>query len=375
MQTFAFRALLSAAILTSCSSSPPPQPHKSATRKQAFGKTAAGQGVDLYTLSNGAGMEVSITTYGGIVTSIKVPDRTGNSADVVLGFDSLDGYLKEHPYFGAMIGRYGNRVGKGLFTLNGVEYKLARNNGENHLHGGLVGFDKVVWKAGGEESLELSYTSKDGEEGYPGNLDVKVTYSLTTDNALRIDYFATTDKETVVNLTNHSYFNLAGHGEGDVLGHEVTVQADRFTPVDSGLIPTGELRPVEGTPFDFRQARRIGERIEQKDEQLIRGKGYDHNFVLNNQGGTLALAARVKEPRTGRVMEVHTTEPGLQFYTGNFLDGSITGKGGKRYDQRYGFCMETQHYPDSPNKPSFPPVVLKAGEQYKTTTIYKFSVE
>ena len=350
----------------------------SALKKQSFGKTAAGQQVDIYTLSNRNGMEAAIMNYGGVVVSLKVPDRNGKLDDVALGFDTLDGYLKPNPYFGALVGRYGNRIARGKFTLDGVEHTLARNNGENALHGGLQGFDKRVWTARDVSTadtprLELTYVSKDGEEGYPGTLTAVVTYSLTGANELRIDYSATTDKDTVLNLTNHSYFNLAGQGNGDILKHQVTIHADRFTPVDAGLIPTGELKPVEGTPFDFRQPHEIGERIGQNDEQLVRGKGYDHNFVLNKGGGALAAAARVYEAGSGRVMEVLTDQPGLQFYTGNFLDGSITGKGGKVYRQRYGFCMETQHFPDSPNRPEFPSVVLKPGEQYRTATVYRFS--
>jgi aldose 1-epimerase len=345
-------------------------------KKQPFGMVD-GQSVDLYTLTNRNQVEAAITNYGGIVVLLKTPDRQGKLADIVLGFDSLDGYLKGHPYFGAIIGRYGNRIAKGKFTLGGTEYKLVANNGENHLHGGTKGFDKVVWKAreGGPNQLELSYTSKDGEEGYPGNLAVRVTYTLTDTNELKIDYSGSTDKETVVNLTNHSYFNLAGAGEGDILGHEVLIRASRFTPVDAGLIPSGELKPVKGTPFDFVYTRTIGERIGTNDQQLILGKGYDHNYVLDSRGGALALAARVREPASGRMMEVLTTEPGLQFYTGNFLDGSITGKGGKVYRQRYGFCMETQHFPDSPNKPEFPSVVLTPGKTYQSTTVYRFSAD
>jgi aldose 1-epimerase len=348
--------------------------------KQPFGKTKSGETVDLYTLANAKGMEVTITNYGATVVSLKVPDRSGRAADVVLGFDNIDGYMKDPPYFGAIVGRYGNRIAKGRFTLNGREYKLAQNNGENALHGGLRGFDKRVWTArdvsgAAGPALELTYVSKDGEEGYPGTLTSKVVYTLTDNNELKIDYTATTDKDTVVNLTNHSYFNLAGQGEGDILGHVVHINADRFTPVDSGLIPTGELKPVAGTPFDFRKPTAIGARINHNDEQLKIGKGYDHNFVLNSTGGSPALAARVTEPKTGRVMEVLTTEPGLQFYTGNFLDGTIKGKGGKTYNHRYGFCMETQHFPDSPNKPKFPSTVLKPGAQYRTTTVYRFSTE
>jgi aldose 1-epimerase len=347
-------------------------------KKVAYGKTADGQQVDLYTLTNNKGMEAAITNYGGIVVSLKTPGHGGQLADVVLGFDSLGGYLKDHPYFGAIIGRYGNRIAKGRFKLNGVEYKLATNNGENHLHGGIKGFDKVVWAARDVSTpeaaaLELTYLSKDGEEGYPGNLSVTVVYTLTDNNELRIDYTATTDKDTVVNLTNHSYFNLAGEGSGDILGHELMINADAFTPVDAGLIPTGELRKVEGTPFDFRKPAAIGARINAGDQQLLYGKGYDHNFVLNRTGEGLQLAARVVEPKSGRIMEVLTTEPGIQFYSGNFLDGSVKGKGGKVYGHRYGFCLETQHFPDSPNKPNFPSTVLKPGGKYQTTTVYRFS--
>jgi aldose 1-epimerase len=348
-------------------------------KKQLFGKTADGQEIDLYTLTNRNGVAIGIMNRGGTVVSIRVPDRNGKLGDVVLGFDSLDGYLKDNPFFGALVGRYGNRIAKGRFKLNGVEYKLAVNNGENHLHGGLQGFDKVVWNArdvseGRLPRLELTYLSKDGEEGYPGNLSVVVVYSLTDANELRLDYSATTDKHTVVNLTNHTYFNLAGAGEGDILGHELTLYADRFTPADKGLIPTGELRSVEGTPFDFRKAMAIGERIEAKDQQLQVGGGYDHNFVLNSGGGSLALAARVEEPKSGRVLEVLTTEPGVQFYTGNSLDGKLVGKGGKSYPKRSGFCLETQHFPDSPNHPKFPSTELKAGGKYQTATVYRFSV-
>ncbi len=347
--------------------------------KESFGKTPDGQDADIYTLTNSGGAEVKITNYGGIVTSLKVPDRNGKLDDIVLGFDNLDAYLKGHPYFGAIIGRYGNRISKGRFTLHGVEYKLAVNNGENHLHGGIKGFDKVVWnakprKVANGAALELTYLSKDGEEGYPGNLSVKVVYTLTNANALKIDYSATTDKDTVVNLTHHSYFNLAGQGNGDILKHRLFVNAARFTPTDAGSIPTGELRSVRGTPFDFTRATTIGTRINQDYEQLRLGKGYDHNFILNGIMGTLRRSARVYEPTTGRVMEVWTTEPGMQLYSGNFLDGTLTGKNGKVYQQRYGFCLETQHYPDSPNKPNFPTTVLRKGGRYHTITIYEFSV-
>lgn len=344
--------------------------------KQLFGKTADGTAVDLYTLSNEKGMEAKITNYGGIVVSLKTPDRNGKAGDVVLGYDSLDGYLKSSPYFGAIVGRYGNRIAKGQFTLDGTTYKLAKNNGENHLHGGIKGFDKVVWEAkevpnGNSAGLQLTYLSKDGEEGYPGNLSVTVLYTLTNDNGLKIEYTATTDKKTVVNLTNHSYFNLAG--SGDILKHELMLNADKFTPVDKTLIPTGELKSVKGTPLDFTQPTAIGARIDQPDEQMKFGGGYDHNFVING-AGSLALTASVYEPTSGRVMDVYTTEPGVQFYTGNFLGGMV-GKNGQAYQKRTGFCLETQHFPDSPNKPSFPSTVLEPGKKYETTTIYKFSTK
>ncbi len=347
-------------------------------KRQVFGKTADGQEIDLYTLTNKSGMEATIITYGGIVVTLKTPDRAGKLDDVVLGFDKLDGYLKDTNHFGALIGRYGNRIGKASFTLDGVLYKLPANNGPNTLHGGPKGFDRVVWKGrdvsdAQSQRLELTYLSKDGEEGFPGNLSVTVVYTLTNNNELRIDYSATTDKDTVVNLTNHSYFNLAGQGEGDILGHELTLFADKFTPSDKGLIPTGELRSVEGTPFDFRKPVAIGARIGQNDEQLKFGGGYDHNFVLTSGGGALAPAARVYEPKSGRVMEVLTTEPGIQFYTGNFLDGTVSGKGGRAYPKRSGLCLETQHFPDSPNHPQFPSTVLRPGGRYQTTTVYRFS--
>jgi aldose 1-epimerase len=345
-----------------------------------YGKTADGTAVTLYTLTNPHGLEVAITNYGGVIVSVKAPDRTGAFADIVLGFDSLDSYLKPNPFFGALVGRYGNRIANGQFTLDGKTYTLAKNNGPNALHGGLKGFDKKVWKArgsdvGGVPTLELAYTSMDGEEGYPGTLSVMVTYSLTANNELRVKYHATTDKPTVLNLTNHSYFNLAGAGSGDVLKHVLQLNADRFTPVNETLIPTGELRPVQGTPFDFRTATAIGARIGGSDQQLQFGKGYDHNFVLNGKAGELRFAARVTEPSSGRVLEVRTTEPGVQFYTGNFLDGTLTGKGGKVYNQRAGFCLETQHYPDSPNQPAFPSPVLRPGQTYDTTTVFTFTTD
>jgi aldose 1-epimerase len=346
--------------------------------KRSFGKTDAGENVDLYTLRNTHGVEATITNYGGIVVSLKVPDRNGKFDDVVLGFNDLDSYLKPGPYFGALIGRYGNRIAKGRFTLNGVEYKLAVNNGENHLHGGIKGFDKVVW-TGAEmktrlgPALALTYVSKDGEEGYPGNLTTRVVYTLTNNNELKIEYSATTDKDTVTNLTHHSYFNLAGEGNGDILNTRVTINANRFVPTDAGSIPLGDLRKVSGTPFDFLTAHAIGERINQDDEQLKFGSGYDHTWVINGRPGVMRLAATAYEPASGRVMQVWTTEPGVQFYTGNFLDGTLTGKSGKPYPRRSGFCFETQHYPDSPNQPSFPTTTLKKGATYRSTTIYKFS--
>jgi aldose 1-epimerase len=349
-------------------------------KKDLFGKTRDGQAVELYTLTNALGMEVRAMTYGGIIVSIKVPDRTGKADDIALGFDSLEGYLAGHPYFGALIGRYGNRIGQARFSLDGVEYKLAVNNGPNGLHGGLKGFDKVVWQAESFDKKDsvgviFSYTSADGEEGYPGNLKVQVTYTLTDKNELIFDYHATTDKATPVNLTNHTYFNLAGAGRRDVLGHDIMINADSTTPVDATLIPTGEIRSVTGTPFDFREATPIGQRIEADDEQIKFGGGYDHNFVLNRKGDGLSLAARVREASTGRVLEAYTTEPGVQFYTGNFLDGTKTGKGGHAYKRRFGFCLETQHFPDSPNKPGFPSTILRPGKIYASRTMYKFLVE
>jgi len=353
------------------------QPNSGISRR-TFGKMADGKLIDLYTLTNKQGMRVAITNYGGIVVSIVAPDRNGKPGDVVLGFDNLDAYLAKEPYFGALIGRYGNRIGNARFKLNGGEYKLPANDGPNSLHGGVQGFDKRVWTAreirGEHPALELTYLSKDGEEGYPGNLSAKVVYSLTDDNALKIDYTATTDKDTVLNLTNHSYFNLAGEGNGNILKHQIMINAGSFTPIDGTLIPTGELRKVDGTPFDFRQPVSIGARIDADDEQIKYGKGYDHNFVLNRSGASLSLAARVTDPESGRVLEVLTTQPGLQFYTGNFLDGSIHGKGGKPYGRRSAFCLETQHFPDSPNKPSFPSTVLKPGQTYRESTVYRFSV-
>lgn len=340
-----------------------------------------GKKVDLYTLTNAKGVVMTVTNYGGIVVSLLVSDKAGKMGDIVLGYNDVASYVKNNPYFGCIVGRYGNRIGKAKFTLDGKEYKLAVNNGENSLHGGVKGFDKVVWDAKEVKEkdavgVELKYLSKDMEEGFPGNLSVTITYWLTNNDEFKIDYHATTDKPTVVNLTHHTYFNLAGEGSGDILGHELMLHADKYTPVDAGLIPTGKLDPVEGTPMDFRKATAIGARIDADFEQLKFGKGYDHNWVVKKEKpGEMELAATVYEPKSGRFMEVLTTEPGIQFYAGNFLDGSITGKSGKAYALRNGLCLETQHYPDSPNKPDFPSVVLKPGATYKTSTIYKFSTK
>ena len=346
--------------------------------KEPFGTTTEGTAVDLYTLKNSQGMVARIATYGGTVTELHTADRAGRMDDVVLGFKALPQYLGNHPYFGGIIGRVGNRIAKGRFTLNGHEYTLVTNDGPNHLHGGTRGFNRVVWQArpaAGPDgaSLSLTYVSPDGEEGYPGTLTSTVVYTLTNQNELRIEYTATTDRPTPVNLTNHSYFNLAGEGMGDILGHELMLAADRFTPVDSTLIPTGELAPVAGTPMDFLKPALIGSRIAQVP--LAAPGGYDHNYVLTSGGGTLALAARVREPNTGRVMEVYTTEPGVQFYTGNFLDGSLTGKRGVAYKKNFGFCLETQHFPDSVNHPKFPSTILEPGQTYRTTTVYKFTAQ
>ncbi|HEX8891199.1 MAG TPA: aldose epimerase family protein [Pyrinomonadaceae bacterium] len=345
---------------------------------ERFG-TVEGKEVSLYTLTNRHGVEARIMNYGGILVSLKVPDRNNRLEDVVLGYDNLNDYTEGNAgYLGALIGRYGNRIARGRFRLNGVEYTLATNNNENHLHGGVKGFDKVLWtarplKTRGGDALELTYLSRDGEEGYPGNLQVRVVYTLTDQNELRIDYNATTDKDTIVNLTHHSYFNLAGAGNGTILNHQLTINASRFTPVDATLIPTGELKSVKGTPFDFTQPTAIGARINDADEQLKRGNGYDHNWVLDGRPGMLRRVAEVSEPTTGRVMGVWTTEPGIQLYTGNYLGEARPGKGGKPYKQHYGFALETQHFPDSPNEPKFPSTVLRRGATYRSTTIYKFS--
>jgi len=340
--------------------------------KSSFGETSDGK-VESYILKNGNRMEVTILSYGAIVQSIKVPDREGKIEEVTLGFDNLEGYLGEHPYFGAIVGRYGNRIAKGKFSIENKNYTLATNNGPNALHGGLKGFDKVLWKASAvTNGVALRYVSADLEEGYPGTLTVKVTYTLDNDNALKIAYEASTDKATVCNLTNHTYFNLAG--KGDVLDHELMIKADWLTPVDESLIPTGELVGVKGTAFDFRASKKIGKDIDAAEEQIQFGGGYDHNFVLNMEKRLRTSVAIVFEPTTGRTLEVITQEPGVQFYTGNFLDGTIKGRKGVAVGKRSGFCLETQHFPDSPNQPTFPSTLLKPGEQYETSTVYKFGV-
>jgi aldose 1-epimerase len=348
--------------------------------KTPFGSTSNGTAVDLFTLENSSGMQAKITNYGGIITQLHVPDQNGELGDVVLGYDKLSSYIKASPYFGCIAGRYANRIAKGQFKIGETTYNLATNNGDNHLHGGNVGFDKQVWTAKevtglGKAGIELTYLSKDGEEGYPGNLASKVTYWLTNQNELEIEYEAKTDKATPINLTHHSYFNLAGEGSGNILGHEVEIFANTFVPTDAGNIPLGELKKVTGTPFDFLTPHKIGERIEEKNQQLEFGKGYDHNWVINDSGNSLNLAARVTEPRTGRVMEVLTDQPGIQFYTGNFLDGSNIGKGNKIYNHRNAFCLETQVHPDSPNQPDFPNSILKPGETYRHVCIYRFKTK
>jgi len=345
--------------------------------RNPFGALPDGRAVEIFTISNAAGMQVRTIPYGAIVVSIKVPDRAGAMGDVVLGFDALDGYLKQPPYFGAVVGRYGNRIAKGVFAIDGTTFRLAVNNGPNHLHGGVKGFDKLLWRGemflrGGEAGVIYSLTSPDGDEGYPGTLNVKVTYTLSAGNTLTVDYDATTDKPTVVNLTQHSYFNLGGGG--DILNHRLTIDADRFTPVDATLIPTGELAPVEGTPFDFRQPALIGARIDADHEQIRNGGGYDHNWVLNGTPPALRHAAKLEDPASGRTLDVSTTEPGLQFYSGNFLDGTLTGKGGRVYQKRAALCLETQHFPDSPNHPDFPSTVLRPGARYQSKTVFAFGV-
>jgi aldose 1-epimerase len=354
----------------------PPSARKPVVR-EPFGKLPDGRAVERFTLTNANGVEVRAMNYGAIITSIRVPDRNGKFDDVALGFDSLAGYVKDPPppYFGAIVGRYGNRIAKGQFTLDGKTYKLAINNPPNHLHGGNKGFDKLLWTAEtmkDQNGVVFSLKSPDGDEGYPGTLQASVSYTLTDRNELVVEYHATTDKATPVNLTQHSYFNLAGDGSGDILGHQLMLNADRYTPVDETLIPTGELATVDGTPFDFRKSTAIGARIAQDHVQLKYGKGYDHNYVLTRKGDGLQLAARVLEPKTGRTLGITTTEPGVQFYSGNFLDGTISGKSGHVYKHRNGFCLETQHFPDSPNKPNFPSSILKPGQEYRTKTVFTF---
>ena len=349
-------------------------------KKSLFGEMPDGTKVEKYTMTNAKGMEVDVITYGGRITRWTAPDSNGNYEDIVLGFDDLESYLGENPFFGALIGRYGNRIAKGKFTLDGETYTLATNDGENHLHGGTQGFDRKIWKATPKTTaegatLELTYTSVDGEEGYPGNLDVTVTYTLTPDNELDIRYKATTDKPTVVNLTQHSYFNLSGDFTQSILDHELVLNADSFLPVDGGLIPTGVLEPVEGTPFDFREAKLIGKDINSDNEQLKLGKGYDHCWVLNDREGGYRFIGSAYHPKTGRVLEVYTDQPGVQFYSGNFLDGTLPAQKGGVYGLRSGLCLETQHYPDSPNQPNFPSTRLNPGETYSIRTLYKLTTK
>lgn len=376
--------LIAFLVLAGCTTSHTGAPDvKTAIQSAPFGPIPTGQTAELYTLRNEHGVEVQLTNYGGIITSIKTPDRAGRFADIVLGYDDLAGYLKDSPYFGAIVGRYANRIARGHFPLDGKTYALAINNGPNSLHGGLKGFDKVMWTAHPFQNQQgqgvaLDYISPDGEEGYPGTLHVQVIYTLAPDNQLIVDYAATTDKATPVNLSQHTYWNLAGDAARDILGHILTINADAITPVDSTLIPTGEIASVDGTPFDFRTPTAIGARIDQRDNTQIRyGNGYDHNFVLNRGNASadaLVHAARVVEPSSGRTLDVYTTQPGLQFYSGNFLDGTITGKGGRVYRFRYGLALETQHYPDSPNHPNFPSTILRPGQQFRSRTLFRFGV-
>jgi aldose 1-epimerase len=372
-------ALLGVAMIAPVGATASSGGHTPRITKSFFGTTPAGQRVDRYTLTNKNGMRVRIITFGGIIQTIEVPDRRGRLANVALGFDNLTDYVERNPYFGCITGRYANRIARGEFTLDGVTYHLNVNNGVNHLHGGNVGFDKKVWAATevhkhGAVGLELTYTSPDGEEFYPGTLATTVTYLLTNDNAIRIDYRATVSgKATIVNLTNHTYFNLAGEGSGDINDHELKIDADRYTPVDDTLIPTGELAPVAGTPFDFNRSTAIGARIRDDHPQLVIGRGYDHNWVLDREGSGLEFAARLRDPRSGRTLDVLTTEPGIQFYSGNFLDGTLVGTSHRMYRQGDGLALETQHFPDSPNKPNFPSTVLRPGGVYRTTTVYAFS--
>jgi aldose 1-epimerase len=370
--------LVAAVAATAGAQAPAASPTRAPSQKSSFGKTKEGAPVDLYTLTNQHGMVAKIMTYGATLTELLVPGKTGAPTNVVLGFDTIEPYLAGTPYFGATVGRIGNRIAKGAFTLNGKTYKLATNNGPNHLHGGIKGFDKVVWKAEpvtakDGQAVKFTYRSADGEEGYPGNLDATVVYTLTGADELRIEYTATTDKATPVNLTNHSYFNLAGEGNGTIVNHVMMINADAMTPVDAALIPTGKIDPVKGTVFDFTTPTAIGARIEK-----VPGPppvGYDHNYVLRAApaGQPMRLAARVTEPTSGRTMEVRTTEPGVQFYTGNFLDGTIKNRKGVPYQKHSAFCLETQHFPDSVNQPSFPSTILEPGKTYQTTTVYAFT--
>ena len=387
----AFLSVAAALTVAACGPSKPAestaQTKKASVTHERFGALPDGRTVDIYTLRNAAGMEIRTIPYGAIIVSIKTPDRNGKLDDVTLGFDSLDGYLKQTTYFGAVVGRYGNRIAKGLFSIDGATFHLATNNGPNHLHGGVKGFDKLLWTApefrqGDEAAVIYTLTSTDGDEGYPGTLNVRVTYTLKPNNTLTVDYEATTDKPTVVNLTQHSYFNLAG--SGDILNHRLMIDADRYTPVDATLIPMGELAPVDGTPFDFRMPTRIGAGIDADDPQIKNGGGYDHNWVLQGSAKALAErspegialhhAARLEDPSSERTLDVSTTEPGLQFYSGNFLDGTITGKGGRVYQKRSALCLETQHFPDSPNHPNFPSTVVRPGERYRSTTVFTFGI-
>ena len=353
-------------------------PSKAGVEQERFG-VRDGRPVILYTLKNSHGVEVHAMNYGGIIQAIRVPDRKGNFADIVLGHDTAEGYMPNPPYIGAIVGRYANRIANGTFTLDGKTYNLPKNDGPNTLHGGTTRtFDKVMWESQplkDKNGVLFEFLSKDGDNGFPGNLKMKVSYVLTDSNELIIDYEATTDKATPINVSQHSYFNLKGEGNGDILDHEVMINADRFTPVDKNLIPTGELRPVKGTPLDFTKPTRIGTRIDDNYDQLVLGHGYDHNFVINRKGAGMTLAARVSDPTTGRVLEVSTTQPAVQFYTGNFLDGTVTGKEGHVYKRRFGFCLETQHYPDSPNHPDFPNTILKPGETFHQETVFKFSAK
>jgi aldose 1-epimerase len=360
--------------------SAPGEGRAAGVERSPFGRLATGEAVDVFTLRNSGGVRVRVSGYGGVIVSIHTPDREGRLADVVLGYDDLGGYVGDDAYLGALVGRYANRIRGGRFVLDGRQHTLATNDGPNHLHGGERGFNKFPWAAEPFHAADgvgvaLARTSPDGEEGYPGALDVRVRYTLSDQDELALEYRATAGRATPVNLTQHSYFNLAGDPARDVLGHEIRIEADRFTPIDPTQIPSGELAPVEGTPFDFREMVRIGARIDADDEQLRRGQGYDHNWVLRGGGRSLALAARVWEPTSGRTLEVRTTEPGVQFYSGNVLDGSIRGKGGRSYERRSGFCLETQHFPDSPNQPGFPSTVLRPGEEYVSRTVYRFGVD